>query len=106
MAAIERGEGSEDSVVRGWLTKAVTASRGPQWLCGSCQTVHSSWAPVCSHCGSFDTMSWTVPAEGEVAMPASTEMLPLIVGSGQVDDQHVEAEIDELVEIVESNPEK
>ncbi len=80
MAAIERGEGSEDSVVRGWLTRALTASRGPQWVCDNCQSVHSGWGPVCTNCSGFDTLSWRVPSEGEVAMPASTEMLPLIVG--------------------------
>jgi len=80
MAAIERGEGSKDDVVRGWLTRAVTASRGPQWVCENCQTVHSAWAPVCNNCNGFDTMSWKIPVEGEVAMPASSEMLPLIVG--------------------------
>lgn len=85
MAAIERGEGSADEVVRGWLTRAVTASRGPQWVCENCQTVHSAWGPVCNNCGAFDTMTWTVPVEGEVAMPASTEMLPLIVGASESD---------------------
>ena len=44
MAAIERGEGSSDDIVRGWLTKALTASRGPQWVCSSCQQVHVAWA--------------------------------------------------------------
>ena len=87
MAAIERGEGSSEPVVRGWLTKAVTASRGPQWVCESCHTVHSKWEPVCSNCGSFDTLSWKVPPEGEVAMPASTEMLPLIVGDDKPDEE-------------------
>jgi len=80
MAAIERGEGADDTVVRGWLTRALTASRGPQWVCDNCQSIHSAWAPVCSSCSGFDTLSWKVPAEGEVAMPGSTEMLPLIVG--------------------------
>ncbi|MGR3289672.1 MAG: heme biosynthesis protein HemY [Paracoccaceae bacterium] len=83
MAAIERGEGSEDAVVRGWLAKAVTASRGPQWVCGNCHTVHSNWAPICNNCSGFDTLSWAVPADGGVAMPASTEMLPLIVGEAE-----------------------
>ncbi len=45
MAAIERGEGAEDSVVKGWLARALTAPRGPQWVCGSCQSVHAEWAP-------------------------------------------------------------
>ncbi len=81
MAAIERGEGADESVVRAYLTRALTASRGPQWVCDNCQSIHSHWAPVCSNCSGFDTLSWRVPAEGEVAMPGSTGMLPLIVGS-------------------------
>ena len=39
-------------------------------------------------------MTWSVPENGEVAMPASTEMLPLIVGENEVDE----------VEIVEDDP--
>ena len=81
MAAIERGEGAEDSVVRGWLTRALTASRGPQWVCENCKSIHAAWAPVCGNCEAFDTLSWRVPDEGEVAMPGGSEMLPLIVGS-------------------------
>lgn len=80
MAAIERGEGADDSVVRGWLTKALTAPRGPQWICENCQHIHSSWAATCHNCGSFDTLAWKTPPASEVAMPAGTEMLPLIVG--------------------------
>ncbi|WP_341368495.1 heme biosynthesis HemY N-terminal domain-containing protein [Yoonia sp. BS5-3] len=80
MAAIERGEGAEDSVVRGWLTRALTAPRGPQWICNNCQHIHTAWAATCSNCGSFDTLSWKTPPASDVAMPAGTEMLPLIVG--------------------------
>ncbi len=81
MAAIERGQGADDAVVRGWLTKALTASRGPQWVCDNCHCIHPSWAPVCANCGSFDTLAWKRAAQTETAMPAGTEMLPLIVGS-------------------------
>jgi len=80
MAAIERGAGADDAIVRGWLTRALSVSRGPQWVCDNCHTVHSTWAPVCDSCAAFDTLSWTVPKSGEVAMPTSAEMLPLIVG--------------------------
>lgn len=81
MAAIERGEGADESVVRAYLTRALTASRGPQWVCDNCQSIHNHWTPVCSNCSGFDTLSWRTPAEGEVAMPGSTGMLPLIVGT-------------------------
>ncbi|WP_212522944.1 heme biosynthesis HemY N-terminal domain-containing protein [Actibacterium sp. MT2.3-13A] len=81
MAAIERGAGSDDSVVRAYLTRALGASRGPQWICDKCGTAHAEWRPVCAHCGSFDTLSWKTAPAGEVSMPRSTEMLPLIVGA-------------------------
>ncbi len=80
MAAIERGEGADDVVVRGWLTRALTAPRGPQWICDNCQHIHAAWTPVCNNCAAFDTLEWRRPPSGEVAMPAGTEMLPLIVG--------------------------
>lgn len=80
MAAIERGEGSDDNVVRGWLTKALVAPRGPQWVCENCQSIHSSWGPVCGNCGGFDTYEWRTPSESEVAIPTSTELLPLLAG--------------------------
>lgn len=96
MAAIERGEGADDAVVRGWLAKALTAPRGPQWICDNCQHIHPAWEPVCSNCSGFDTLSWREAPRGEVSMPSGVEMLPLIVG--QIEDQShvpdvVEAEI-------------
>ena len=80
MAAVERGEGSDDAVVRGWLTKALGASRGPQWVCDSCQTVHGRWVAVCDNCGAFDSLTWREPAQSAGPSPTQTEMLPLIVG--------------------------
>jgi HemY protein len=79
MAAIERGEGGDDDNVRAWLARAVTASRGPQWVCDKCNQIHADWAPVCDNCGAFDTLSWKVPPEGEVRMRGGAEMLPLLV---------------------------
>ncbi|MHC0051997.1 heme biosynthesis HemY N-terminal domain-containing protein [Actibacterium sp. D379-3] len=90
MAAVERGQGADDSVVRGWLTRALTASRGPQWICDNCGTAHGAWGPVCAQCGSFDTLSWKTAPAGALTMPHSTEMLPLIVGA--IADQAAKAE--------------
>lgn len=86
LAAIERGEGSEDVVVRGWLTRALTAPRGPQWVCDNCGAVHAEWTPVCESCEGFDTLSWKQPKREEVAMPSGTEMLPMIVGAKSTPD--------------------
>jgi HemY protein len=81
MAAIERGQGAPDAVVRGWLAKALGASRGPQWICGNCSQVHGAWVPVCENCGAFDTLEWKTPAHGEDAGLADSAMLPLIIGT-------------------------
>ncbi|MCL3881580.1 heme biosynthesis HemY N-terminal domain-containing protein [Marivita sp. GX14005] len=81
VAAIERGEGAPDAIVRGWLARALTAPRGPQWVCENCNTIHSEWTPVCNNCESFDTLSWTTPPQSDTVLPAGAEMLPLIVGS-------------------------
>lgn len=80
-AAIDRGQGADEAVVRGWLTRALTASRGPQWVCDKCNTVHAQWMPVCPNCHGFDTLSWRTPPRTEYAMPGGIDMLPLIVGS-------------------------
>jgi HemY protein len=80
MAAIERGEGADDAVVRGWLARTVTAPRGPQWICDKCQSIHSEWSPVCSNCGGFDTFSWREPVEGTGPSATQSELLPLLVG--------------------------
>lgn len=80
MAAVERGEGADDAVVRGWLARALTASRGPQWCCDKCQNIQASWGPVCDNCAGFDTLSWREPAQTAAPLPHGAEMLPLIVG--------------------------
>ncbi len=87
MAAIERGEGSEDSVVKGYLARAVNASRGPQWVCDSCQNIPGGWEPVCTNCGAFDTLSWRVPpkaADHGIGAQGGS-MLPLIIGQGEAE---------------------
>jgi HemY protein len=81
MAAIERGLGSPEAVVRGFLAKALSASRGPQWTCGKCNHIHANWHPVCENCGAFDTLDWKAAPAGEDAGLASSAMLPLIIGN-------------------------
>ena len=79
MAAIERGEGSDEAIVRGWLARALTARRGPQWCCDKCQAIHFAWAPVCENCAGFDTLSWREPAETTGQSATGSELLPLLV---------------------------
>ncbi len=82
MAAVERGEGSDDAVVRGWLAKALTAPRGKQWCCDQCHAVHSEWTPICPNCNGFDTLSWREPPENAGPSSTGAEILPLLVASG------------------------
>ena len=81
MAAIERGQGAPDAVVRGWLAKALDASRGPQWICGNCNHIHAAWEPVCENCGAFDSLDWKEPPHPGDAGMADSALLPLIVGT-------------------------
>ena len=103
MAAVERGSGSDDGVVRGWLARALTAPRGPQWICDNCGTVHAEWGPVCSNCSAFDTLSWKEAPAGDLALTNNAAgMLPLIVGALE----HHEEEIEEVepVEVITDEP--
>ncbi len=102
MAAVERGEGASDDVVKGWLTRALSAPRGPQWVCDSCNNIQSEWTPVCTNCGSLDTLSWTTPPQAEISMPAGATMLPLIVGDPEPEPvEEPETETPTLVEVLD-----
>lgn len=79
MAAIERGEGAPDRDVKAYLARAVSASRGPQWVCDNCHNIPGGWTPACPNCGAFDTMSWRVPPKRESGRPMASGVLPLIV---------------------------
>ncbi len=82
IAAIERGQGASDAVVQGWLARALSAPRGPAWVCDNCQNIHAEWTPTCNNCAAFDTLSWKRPPASELSMPGGTEMLPLLGAQG------------------------
>ena len=105
MAAVARGEGEDDSVVRGWLTRALTAPRGPQWCCDKCHAIHTQWHPICENCGGFDTLSWREPPETTGPSATGTELLPLIVGQSHPNaDQMQEAVKDDIIEARVTQP--
>ena len=81
MAAVERGEGSDDAAVRGWLARALTAPRGPQWCCDKCQSIQADWAPICPNCQGFDTLSWREPTESSGHSATGAELLPILVSA-------------------------
>ena len=72
MAAIEKGEGADEKTVRAWLNKALTASRGPQWVCEKCSNIHSSWQPRCGNCETFDSLSWKEPFTDDTKLTNDT----------------------------------
>jgi HemY protein len=107
MAAIERGEGSDDAVVRGWLSKALVAPRGPQWCCDKCQAIHAEWHPICDNCGGFDTLSWREPQENTAQSARGAELLPLMVAAPtkadpKAQDPEAEPEIIDLAAVARS----
>ncbi len=91
MAAIHRGEGAGDEVVRGWLNKALVASRGPQWICTSCNKIHDVWAPKCDNCKTFDSMDWKSPPASD-AVTQTTRVLPFVDSVLTVSDSSKEAD--------------
>jgi len=76
MAAINKGEGADDELVRGLLNEALKASRGAQWVCENCSQVHVHWVSVCVNCSSLDTLSWKeMPIESNFNLPNPAELL-------------------------------
>ena len=80
MAAVERGLGGSDELVQGWLAKALSAQRGPQWTCENCHTAHLDWKSICESCEAFDTLTWKSPPLTNIASSTGIEMLPLLTG--------------------------
>jgi HemY protein len=97
MAAIEKGEGAPEKTVRAWLSKALNASRGAQWVCESCSNIHSSWQPRCENCATFDSLSWQTPPAGD--LKSSTAMLGFTAGILTGEAQKIE--VAEIVEDVQ-----
>ena len=79
IAAIEKGEGADDSVIRKWLTKAVSAPRGPQWVCENCSTVHSVWRPTCFNCNALDTLTWMDVPETNAELASGSVRAPIVL---------------------------
>ena len=95
MAAIEKGVGSSDGVVKGWLAKAVTAKRSKRWICSNCDS-QSEWEPICKKCGEFSSLEWTEERYESLERNDQSEILPLIIGenANTPDIQVDKAEID------------
>ncbi len=101
MAAIERGQGAEGRVVRGWLARALSATRGPAWICDACGQHYPEWIPVCESCNGLDMISWKETNDNAHAHPSTIGVLPLIVAapndqSDHLGDVHQASEAEDL----------
>lgn len=81
MAAVEKGSGADEQVVRAWLARALSAPRGERWTCEACGHVHEEWAPVCGGCKGVDTLAWIQPKGAGETSETATALLPLVMGS-------------------------
>ncbi len=41
-----------------WMQKAVEVNKEKEWTCRHCNTHSVKWSPICSNCGSFNTIAW------------------------------------------------
>ena len=99
IAAIEKGEGADDSVIRKWLTKALSAPRGPQWVCENCSTAHSVWRPTCFNCNALDTLTWMDVPETKAEVALGNERAPFVLdvlnsNDGKADQLDLDVEED------------
>lgn len=88
MAAVERGSGADDHVVRAFLARAMAAPRGERWTCDVCGHVHEEWTPVCGSCKAVDSLSWKQPEGAGESSAAEQALLPIILGS--LEEQRME----------------
>ena len=78
MAVAERGKGGDDQKIRDLLNLAITAKRGPQWVCEKCNTVHADWKPICINCAAMDSLEWKVPPKDPTDFTVSEDLLPFL----------------------------
>ena len=101
MAAIERGSGATDTIVRGWLAKAVYAVRSPRWVCDECG-FQGNWDLICSACDNFDTVRWKRP-QAYKDNNDNSQLLPLITGSNPTNGTEEQNQIKALNERISEN---
>jgi HemY protein len=62
MARLEEAEHGAGPVSREWLDRAVAAMPDPRYVCAACGVESLEWSSLCTHCGSFDALTWRTPA--------------------------------------------
>jgi HemY protein len=85
MAVTERGKGGDDKTIRNLLNLAITAKRGPQWICETCNTTNTDWEPICANCSAMDSLEWKVPTQETTNFTVSDDLLPFLAGEIKMD---------------------
>lgn len=96
MAAIEKGEGAPEKVVRGWLARALTATRGAQWCCDNCGFIAPDFTPLCPNCDAFDTLTWREIDANADDSASGAAMAPLLVGEDEPEPEDMATEAEAL----------
>ncbi len=68
MAKLERSERNDDSAAMRWLGRVSDAPSDHAWHCGHCGSGYSDWQPVCTVCGTFDSVEWTDPLQSRTGL--------------------------------------
>ncbi|MCP1336594.1 heme biosynthesis protein HemY [Futiania mangrovi] len=105
MATVAKGGGEDEAIVRAWLARALTAPRGPQWVCESCGHIPARWEAVCASCGAFDTLAWRPAAGAETSLALPPAVLPLLTAADESATQEPAAGAVEEVPVAEPVPE-
>ena len=87
MAVNERAKGGEDAKIRDFLNLAISAKRGPQWICAKCNSIHADWEPICSSCSAMDSLEWKVPPKDPTDFTVSEDLLPFLANEKMVEIQ-------------------
>ena len=87
MAVNERAKGGEDAKIRDFLNLAISAKRGPQWICAKCNSIHADWEPICSSCSAMDSLEWKVPPKDPTDFTVSEDLLPFLANEQMVEIQ-------------------
>lgn len=72
LARLERMDNGNEAKAREWLEMSADAPADPQWVCGTCGHMAGRWQPVCSHCHTFNSQEWMIPAADARILPAQT----------------------------------
>jgi HemY protein len=70
LAKLERREHHDERAALSWLGQAADAAPDQAWLCHNCSGTLDSWQPICSHCGTFDSVDWQQPGQRRASLPS------------------------------------